>query len=71
MYTPGMKAGGQELLGGLHVTVQRNFFGSQVRSSGATAAVDSAGYTPLFLNTEYTRNVSSCYVSSTHAFGIS
>jgi hypothetical protein len=27
----GMKEGGQVLLGGLHVKVSRNFFGSQVR----------------------------------------
>mmetsp|Transcript_22071 Transcript_22071/g.36825 ORF Transcript_22071/g.36825 Transcript_22071/m.36825 type:complete len:257 (-) Transcript_22071:249-1019(-) len=38
----GMKAGGQELLGGLHVTVQRNFFGSQIDSFEATLTASAA-----------------------------
>mmetsp|Transcript_748 Transcript_748/g.1274 ORF Transcript_748/g.1274 Transcript_748/m.1274 type:complete len:250 (-) Transcript_748:388-1137(-) len=34
----GQKAGGQELVGGLDVTVQRNFYGSQVESFETTLA---------------------------------
>lgn len=32
-FSAGQKKGGQALLGGLNVTVHRNFFGSQVRGS--------------------------------------
>jgi len=38
----GMKEGGQVLLGGLHVTVQRNFFGSQIDSFECTLPASSA-----------------------------
>lgn len=40
-YATGQKQGGQPLIGGLHVTVNRNFFGRQVDSFETTLTVPS------------------------------
>jgi 5'-phosphate synthase pdxT subunit len=43
----GQKQGGQPLLGGLDVTVNRNYFGRQVESFETTLAVPSLGEAPV------------------------